>query len=142
MNAYEAIDLYFLISNRIDAQWALFITFHLALFGGIIYVDRPLRTVEKLGTIVIYTGFILTSYWVIHNQVILMSHSFLDIINFSTDQCCRQLHLLQRLAEEAKDGKIETVNNVLVVSHSLMFLVSIVAIVFDRALSDFEEQSG
>jgi len=57
MSAYESLDLYFSIANRIDLQWGLFITVHLALFGGIIYVDRPLRTLEKVGAILLYTGF-------------------------------------------------------------------------------------
>ena len=57
MNAYELLELANNVNNRIDVQLGLFITIHLALFGGIIYVDRPLRTVEKLFGILIYTGF-------------------------------------------------------------------------------------
>jgi hypothetical protein len=38
MTAYELFDIALGISNRIDVQWGLFITIHLAIFGGIIYV--------------------------------------------------------------------------------------------------------
>ncbi len=47
MTPYELLDLALSLSNRIDTHWALFISVHLALIGGIIYVDRPLSKREK-----------------------------------------------------------------------------------------------
>ena len=141
MSPYETIDLYFSISNRIDLQWGLFITVHLALFGGIIYVDRPLRITEKTGAIILYAGFATINYLVMNNQLTLMSNLYMDIINLSVDDCCSHLHVIQRLAEEEKGGKSEITQNVVFVSHTLMFLLAIGSIVFDRALSvkDSEE---
>ena len=47
MTPYELLDLALSLSNRIDTHWTLFISVHLALIGGIIYVDRPLAKNEK-----------------------------------------------------------------------------------------------
>jgi len=44
---HRLIDIALGISNRLDIQWGLFIAISLALFGSIIYIDRPLRHVEK-----------------------------------------------------------------------------------------------
>ena len=47
MTLYQLLDLSLSLSNRIDTHWALFISVHLALVGGIIYVDRPLLAKKK-----------------------------------------------------------------------------------------------
>ena len=56
MSPHELFDLSISIGNRLDIQWGLFITVHMAIFGGIIYVDRPLTRLEKVGALFIYTG--------------------------------------------------------------------------------------
>ena len=62
MTPYEIIIVAQNTGTRLDAQWAVFITVHLALLGGIIYVDRPLRRFEKVGAIAIYAAFAFFSY--------------------------------------------------------------------------------
>ena len=63
MTPYELLDLALSLSNRIDTHWTLFISVHLALIGGIIYVDRPLFRNEKIAAIIIYTGFALFNFF-------------------------------------------------------------------------------
>ena len=139
MSAYESLDLYFSIANRIDLQWRLFITVHLALFGGIIYVDRPLRTLEKVGAILLYTGFATVNYFVMYGQFNLMSHLLGDISVLSTDECCKNLKTIQLLASEHGNDRSEISNIVLNASHGIMFLLATTSIIFDRALSQLEK---
>ena len=63
MDPYQLLDLALSLSTRIDTHWALFISVHLALIGGIIYVDRPLTKKEKTGAIIIYSGFAVINYF-------------------------------------------------------------------------------
>jgi len=139
MSAYETLDLYFSIANRIDLQWGLFITVHLALFGGIIYVDRPLRTPEKSGAIILYIGFATVNYFVMSSQFNLMNHLHIDISALSTDDCCKQLRIIQQLALEHKNNRLEISNIVLNASHGVMFALATASIIFDRALSNIEK---
>ena len=67
MTPYELFDLMVSIANRLDIQWGLFITVHVAIFGGIIYVDRPLTRSEKVGALMVYTGFAVINYLITRN---------------------------------------------------------------------------
>lgn len=62
MTPYEIIIIAQNTGTRLDAQWGVFITVHLALLGGIIYVDRPLRRLEKAGAIAVYAAFAFFNY--------------------------------------------------------------------------------
>jgi hypothetical protein len=74
MTAYELIDLAVGIGNRIDVQLGIFITVHLAIFGGIIYVDRPLTRTEKVASLFIYSLFAYLNYRIMANQLTLQLH--------------------------------------------------------------------
>lgn len=43
-------------------MWAIFFSVHMAIFGGIIYVDRPLRVPEKLFAIAAYLVFAVMNF--------------------------------------------------------------------------------
>ncbi|MCA8900345.1 MAG: hypothetical protein KDA53_03760 [Hyphomonas sp.] len=43
--------------HRLDTQWGLYISVHLALFGAVLYVRRPLGMAEKVIGIGLYTVF-------------------------------------------------------------------------------------
>ena len=79
MTLYELIALSSSIGFRIDAQWGFFLTVHMALFGGIIYVDRPLRKTEKVIAIFLYSGFAFINYFVLSNQLALLQHIYIEI---------------------------------------------------------------
>ncbi|MEO0785941.1 MAG: hypothetical protein AAFY10_09605, partial [Pseudomonadota bacterium] len=57
MTEYQIIDLHLELSTKQDALWAIFFSVHIAIFGGIIYVDRPLRRSEKVFAIIAYIVF-------------------------------------------------------------------------------------
>ena len=69
MSLFELIELSQNIGFRIDAQWEFFLTVHMALFGGIIYVDRPLRKTEKLVAVALYSGFAVVNFLMLPNQL-------------------------------------------------------------------------
>ncbi len=57
MTLYEYIEVALETGHRLDAQWALFITVHLGLFGAILYVRRTPSMVERIGGIILYAVF-------------------------------------------------------------------------------------
>ena len=69
MTAYELLDLSISIGNRIDLQLSVFITVHLAIFGGIVYVDRPLRSTEKVASLLLYSVFAALNLRIMQTQL-------------------------------------------------------------------------
>ena len=87
MTLYELLNLMQNTGFRVDAQWGFFLTVHMALFGGIIYVDRPLKKTEKIVAIVLYSGFALVNYFMLANQIELIHRIYLEIgQNFEPEQ--------------------------------------------------------
>lgn len=68
MEMYQLLDIAVSLSNRLDTHWTLFISVHLALIGGIIYVDRPLQKPEKIAALLVYTGFAVINSLMMINQ--------------------------------------------------------------------------
>ncbi len=62
MSEYQLIELLLNVSTKQDALWAIFFSVHMAIFGGIIYVDRPLRAAEKLFAIAAYLVFAVMNF--------------------------------------------------------------------------------
>jgi hypothetical protein len=62
MTEYEIVQLYIDVATKQDAIWAIFFSVHLALFGGIIYVDRPLRRGEKCFAVLGYLIFAILNF--------------------------------------------------------------------------------
>ena len=135
MTAYEMIDIIMSLNNRIDVQWGMFITVHLALFGGIIYVDRPLRVTEKSAALIIYAGFAVINYMVMNNQVIQVGHIYHDLVSLSDDLCCKSSELIQRMVLEVNNGRLQAIHSILWVVHGLMFVLVVLSIIFDQAIS-------
>jgi len=62
MTEYQIVDLVLQVTAKQDALWAVFFSVHMAIFGGIIYVDRPLQRTEKTFAIAAYLIFALLNY--------------------------------------------------------------------------------
>ena len=69
MDWLQLMEIAVSLSNRLDTHWTLFITVHLALIGGIIYVDRPLKRPEKWAAILVYTGFAAINFLMMVNLI-------------------------------------------------------------------------
>ena len=83
MSPYELLDLALSLNNRIDNHWTLFITVHLALIGGLIYVDRPLLKNEKLAAVIIYTGFAVINFLMMLHQEQFLGSVYLQLFEIS-----------------------------------------------------------
>ncbi len=73
MTEYEIIDLFLNVSTKQDALWAIFFSVHMAIFGGIVYVDRPLRRTEKIFAIVAYVIFAFMNFVAVRGGQSLMA---------------------------------------------------------------------
>jgi hypothetical protein len=136
MTAYQLIDITVSIANRIDVQWAMFVTVHLALFGGIIYVDRPLRLVEKFATGMIYSGFAALNYAIISRQVLLLEQVYTEITKLSHDACCADNAIIVHMAQEQVLGRFTHTMFFLVAIHALLMVMVLFAIIYDQSLND------
>lgn len=135
MTPYELFDLMISIANRADIQWGLFITIHMAIFGGIIYVDRPLTRSEKVGALIIYTGFAIINYLVTKNLVEFYNAASQDIASYATDACCRDNLLVKQVVARLEGSGYRTTRNVLLLSHLAMAVLVTLSIIFDKKVA-------
>ncbi len=135
MTPYELFDLSISIGNRLDIQWGLFITVHMAIFGGIIYVDRPLTRSEKVGALFIYTGFAVINYLVTRNLFEFFHSANQDIARYATDACCRDNLLVKQVVARVEGPGYRISQNVLLLSHLAMAVLVYLSVIFDKKVS-------
>lgn len=135
MSPYELLDISLAIGNRIDVQWGLFITVHLAIFGGIIYVDRPLRLAEKTGALVMYYAFSVLNFRVLQVQLGLLHGAHTDIARFAGDPCCADLEVIREVAEHVGTGRFAFGHAIAVGGPIVMALLVTLAVVFDQKIT-------
>ena len=129
MDLYNLIELTQNIGFRIDAQWGFFLTVHMALFGGIIYVDRPLRKTEKIVAIALYSGFATVNYLMLSNQLDLLSTMYNEIsINFQEEQSS----LVQYFVERNNAGWFDKANFYSMTVHIVMMVIVTLTVIFDK----------
>ena len=135
MTPYELFDLSISIGNRLDIQWGLFITVHMAIFGGIIYVDRPLTRSEKVGALIIYTGFAVINYLTTRNLLEFFHAANQDIARYITDACCRDNFLIKQVVARVEGPGYRIAQNVLLLSHLAMAVLVVLLIIFDKKVA-------
>ena len=129
MELFNLIELTQNIGFRIDAQWGFFLTVHMALFGGIIYVDRPLRKAEKTVAIALYSGFALVNYLMLSNQLELLATMYNEInSNFQHEKSS----LVQYFVERRNAGWFDKANFSSQIMHSVMFVVVVLTVIYDK----------
>lgn len=133
MDIYQLLDLTISLSNRIDTHWTLFITVHLALIGGIIYVDRPLKKSEKVVAIFVYTGFALINYSMMLNQMNFLNSLYADIVAMQNKPCCIELATMQHILSLQDSGGMKTATWSIACIHLMMFALVILSILNDKA---------
>ena len=134
MTVYELLDVALTVGNRIDVQWGLFITVHLAVFGGIIYVDRPLRLAEKIGALFVYASFAALNYRVMRVQLRLLESSYNEIADRAADGCCGGNQLIEYVAADVASGRFDLTGQIVGGGNLVMAAVVGIAIIFDRAI--------
>lgn len=142
MTPYEVIDVALSIAGRIEMQWGLFITVHLALFAGIIYVDRPLRIPEKWGAMILYGGFAAVNYGVLATQVGMLEGAYAEATRLLKVPCCVDNEILIHMTQELAEGRLSLMNGLLLLIHGLTFVLVLLSIVFDRSRSASAPQLG
>lgn len=129
MALYELIELSQNVGTRIDAQWGFFLTVHMALFGGIIYVDRPLRKAEKIVAIVLYTGFALVNYLVLANQFVLQQALYQEILAMFGES---NSGLLAYFEARSKGDVFRNIELYSVAVHVVMWVIVALSVIYDR----------
>ncbi len=127
MTPAEIITLSLEIGNRIDVQWGLFVTVHMALLGALAYVDKRLHPAEKLFAIVVYLGFAAINYGQMSTQLQLLNAAYADVARLAGEAGASEL--VQRIATEHQ-GVRRYAGLVLKVSHIAMLLLVILSLVF------------
>ncbi len=107
---------------------------HLALFGGIIYVDRPLRLAEKAGAMVIYLAFAVLNFRVMSIHMGLLHNVYREVAALESDQCCSDSQLVAYVATDLASGRFSVAEGVLVRGHLLMAGLVVTSTVLDRAI--------
>ena len=134
MTPYELLDLALSLSNRIDTHWTLFITVHLALIGGIIYVDRPLERNEKIITMIIYLGFALINYLMMKNQALFLGSIYQQIDEIKGEACCVGNHVIQYIVSLYQYKTPDKMIISILVAHVVMVVIVAISIVYDQAV--------
>lgn len=135
VTAYELLDIALSVGNRIDMQWGLFITVHLAIFGGIIYVDRPLWSLEKVGALLIYFPFAVLNFRITRLQMDLLQTAYRDIAKMADDNCCVSSELVANIASHVASDRFGFADSIVIGGHVLVAFLVVMSIVFDRAIS-------
>ena len=133
MTPYELIDIAQSVGARIDVQWGFFLTIHLALLGGIIYVDRPLSATEKTFAVALYSIFAVMNYRVLRFQQSLLDMAFQDIAALKDDVCCTNRQLIDFYVNEVNSGFENRISTVAISLHVIAFVVVVLSILTDRA---------
>lgn len=133
MTFYELIDVAQSFAARIDVQWGFFLTVHMALLGGIYYVDRALSIVEKSLAVFLYTVLAVMSFRMLRLQQSLLENAYADIAALQNDVCCAGSHLMEFYVTEVNAGFGSRIFFVAVGMHLLAFVVVVLSIVLDRA---------
>jgi len=134
MTPYELLDLALSLSNRIDTHWTLFISVHLALIGGIIYVDRPLFRNEKVAAIIIYSGFAVVNFFMMKNQTLFLGSIYQQIFQMKEQVCCLDNSVIAYVVDLHEwDSSAKTLTSIMI-THIVMFIILMLSIFYDRAL--------
>ncbi len=132
MTAYELIDVTLSVASRIEVQWGLFITVHLALFAGMIYVDRPLRLPEKSGALALHGSFAVVKHHVLSTQLGLLEGSYREPTQLLRNPCCVDNGNLRHMTRPPSRGLPDAADGILLLVHALTFLFVLLTVVFDR----------
>lgn len=139
MALYELLDLNISIGGRIDVQIGIFITVHLAIFGGIIYVDRPLRYHEKIASLIIYSIFAILNYSIMKIQLDLSLGLVSEIAKLESNPCCIDNATVKYIADRFNSGAYILKEILLIVGHLVFYVMILLSILFDKALSKLGE---
>ncbi|MBE1299509.1 MAG: hypothetical protein GJ680_06345 [Alteromonadaceae bacterium] len=131
MDWLQLMEIAVSLSNRLDTHWTLFITVHLALIGGIIYVDRPLKRPEKWAAILVYTGFAAINFLMMVNLINFQNSLYIDLIAMKNQPCCEGLASIAYIERLAEFGSFKTTRWSIAGVHLAMYILVTISIIND-----------
>ena len=140
MTPYELTDLAIGAMGRLDMSWALFLSVHAALFGGIVYVDRPLRHREKTVLITAYVAIAGYNYHLTRTSQKMLSALYEDITTTSDAQKI-ELRVLEYFDQMSSSAWGLAGHTSAVIIHLIALVVVIGAILLDKPLQE-KSQKG
>lgn len=138
MTSYELTMIGLSAGNRIDVQWGLFLTGHLALVGVLLKLGRQFSTLEKVVALTFYSLLVVQNYRVMRIQFHVMRNAYQDIAAMAGEPCCAGSALVQHIAGDIASGRFTTAGIVLAVGHVLCAGVVFTAILRRRRLRPSE----
>jgi len=138
MTPYELLDLALSLSNRIDTHWTLFISVHLALIGGIIYVDRPLFKKEKVAALLIYSGFAFINYMMMRNQALFLDSIYQQLFVMRNEACCINNKVIDYIVGLNEYDNSHKLMSSIHITHIIMYIILTLSIFYDKALPESE----
>ena len=142
MNVSDLLELALSLNSRLDNHWTLFVSIHLALLGGVIYIDRPLRRNEKIVAVLIYSGFALVNYMMMKNAVSFLDSFYLDILALKNEACCINSHVVQHVVNLYEQGSTSQTLMSIVIVHIMMYLLTVIVIINDKARPNLQDSEG
>lgn len=139
MDAAELVELALDIGNRVDVQWGLFVTVHLAALGAMAYVDEPLHPIEKVVALIIYFGFAGINFAQMHAQLALMNAAYADIAALASSHPGA---LIEQMAKEHEAGRHGYAQLVVTVSHGLMFILVTLSVIYHPLMTKKDQPAS
>lgn len=133
MTLSEIAELAIDISNRVDMQWGLFVTVHMAVIGAIVYLDKPMLKIEKAIALLVYFGFMFINYSMMHTQLGLLNAAYQDIAQLAAAGV--DSNLITKMAADQAAGRYEYGMAAINISHSAMAILVLFVVIYDKALS-------
>lgn len=133
MTPAEIAELAIDISNRVDMQWGLFVTVHMAVIGAIVYLDKPMLKVEKAIALSVYFGFMSINYSMMHTQLGLLNAAYLDVAQAAASGV--DSNLIAKMAADQAAGRFEYGMAAIGISHTVMAVLVSLVVIYDKALS-------
>lgn len=131
MTFYELMDIATAVANRIDVQWGFFITIHMALLGGIFFIDKPIPLIGKLGGTLVYAIFATANFRALRLQHRILGQAYDDIVALQASACCQNSSLMKfYVAEVAEhfETRMLVVASVVHLAALLVFVLSVFSI--------------
>lgn len=125
MTLYESLMVVMEIGSKIDVQWGLFVTVHLAIFGALLYVDRPLHRTERAIAVVTYAGFAVINFSIMFDQMVMFQSALAEVAKFADDPAYIRNELIRHVDTFVHDGTGRPILFMTIAHAAMLILVTV-----------------
>ena len=133
MTAYELMSVSMEATARLDMSWALFLSVHAAIFGGIVYIDRPLRLAEKIVLIPAYFAIAGYNYYLTRTSQKLLGGLYQDISELKASQNL-VLNVVEYFEQMSLSAWSVAGETSVIAIHAIAMTLVIAAVILDKPL--------